>query len=72
MIRGYESVRKLQEGWLPALEHFMVMVMIENYSHHSPDPRETQNLQEEQPYAQAIIKHYLAGKPFLFNAIEIV
>ena len=22
-------------------------------------------------YAQAIIRHYLEGKPFLFNAIEI-
>jgi Ser/Thr protein kinase RdoA (MazF antagonist) len=44
---------------------------IRPYCHHAPDPRETEGLKEEQPYAQAIIKNYLAGAPFLFNAIEI-
>jgi Ser/Thr protein kinase RdoA (MazF antagonist) len=71
VIKGYESNKKLEGDWLPALESFTVMVMIESYCHHAPDPRENERLKEEQPYAQAIIKNYLAGAPFLFNAIEI-
>lgn len=71
LIKGYESKRRLEGDWLPVLESFTVMVMIENYCHHAPDPRESEGLKEEQPYAQAIIKNYLAGAPFLFNAIEI-
>ncbi|MBP1989690.1 phosphotransferase enzyme family protein [Paenibacillus eucommiae] len=71
VTKGYQSIRKLEEDWLPILENFTVMVMIENYSHHAPDPRESEGLKGEQPYAQAIIKHYLNGKPFLFNSIEV-
>lgn len=71
LIEGYESKRRLEGDWLPELESFTVMVMLENYCHHAPDPRETEGLKEEQPYAQAIIKKYLAGAPFLFNPIEI-
>jgi Ser/Thr protein kinase RdoA (MazF antagonist) len=71
VIKGYESIRKLEDDWLAALETFTVMVMIENYCHHAPDPRETEGLKEEQPYAQAIIKNYLSGAPFLFNTIEV-
>ncbi|WP_169088967.1 phosphotransferase enzyme family protein [Paenibacillus sp. PL91] len=71
LIKGYESKRRLEGEWLPALESFTVMVMIENYCHHAPDPRETEGLKEEQLYAQAIIKNYLAGAPFLFNEIKI-
>lgn len=68
VIKGYESLRKLEGDWLPALESFAVMVMIENYSHHAPDPRETEGLKEEQPYAIPMIKNYLNGKPFLFHS----
>lgn len=71
VIKGYESIRTLEGHWFQALEHFTVMVMIENYCHHAPDPRETDGLKAEQPYAQAILKNYLNGAPFLFNAIEI-
>lgn len=71
IIKGYESIKELKGDWLPALEGFTVMVMIENYCHHAPDPRETAGLKEEQPYAQAIIRNYLSGKPFLFNPIEL-
>ncbi|GAA3407692.1 phosphotransferase enzyme family protein [Paenibacillus hodogayensis] len=71
VIKGYQSIRRLGDGWLPELETFAVMVMIENYCHHAPDSRETEGLIEEQPYAQAIIKNYLSGAPFLFHAIEI-
>lgn len=45
--------------------------MIENYCHHAPDPRETKGLKEEQTYAQAILRKYLNGTPFLFNHIEV-
>lgn len=71
VIRGYESMNKLPEGWLQSLEHFTVMVMIENYCHHAPDPRETEGLKAEQPFAAAILRNYLKGEPFLFNMIEI-
>ncbi len=71
VIQGYESIRMLDQDWYAALEAFAVMVLIENTSHHAPNPRETESLQAEQPYAQAILQHYLDGKPFLFNAIEI-
>ncbi|WP_246303146.1 phosphotransferase enzyme family protein [Paenibacillus plantarum] len=71
VIKGYESIRKLEGNWYTALEGFAVMVMIENYCHHAPDPRETAGLKAEQPYALAIINNYLNGEPFLFNSIEV-
>lgn len=71
VIKGYQSIRELGDDWLSELETFAVMVMIENYSHHAPDPRETEGLKAEQPYAQAILKKYLSGASFLFHAIEI-
>ncbi|WP_244169806.1 phosphotransferase enzyme family protein [Paenibacillus helianthi] len=71
VINGYETIMRLEADWLPALESFTVMVMIENYCHHAPDPRETEGLKEEQPYAQAIIRNYLKGKPFLFKTLEL-
>ncbi|GAA0385431.1 phosphotransferase enzyme family protein [Paenibacillus motobuensis] len=71
VIKGYLSIRELDKDWLPDLESFSVMVMIENYCHHAPDPRETEGLREEQPYAQAILRNYLNGTPFLFNRIEV-
>lgn len=70
VIKGYESLRKLEGDWLSTLESFTVMVMIENYAHHAPDPRETEGVKEEQPYALAIIKNYLKGTPFLFHSKE--
>jgi Ser/Thr protein kinase RdoA (MazF antagonist) len=71
VIKAYQSIRKLESDWLSALESFTVMVMIESYCHHAPDPRETAGLKDQQPYAQAIIRNYLKGAPFLFNAIEV-
>ncbi|WP_405156827.1 phosphotransferase enzyme family protein [Paenibacillus sp. FSL K6-0108] len=69
-IRGYESVRTLPSNYVEVLESFFIMCIIENYSHHSSDPRETSGLIDEQPYAQACIREYLRNAPFLFNAIE--
>ncbi|OMD30145.1 phosphotransferase enzyme family protein [Paenibacillus odorifer] len=71
VIKGYESIAKLDGEWVQTLENFTVMVMIENYCHHASDPRETEGLKAEQPYALAILKNYLKGEPFLFNRIEI-
>ncbi|MFE6073966.1 phosphotransferase enzyme family protein [Paenibacillus sp. NPDC057886] len=70
-IRGYESVSTLPTDYVEVLESFFIMCMIENYSHHSSDPREASRLIEEQPYAQACIREYLMNAPFLFNAIEV-
>jgi Ser/Thr protein kinase RdoA (MazF antagonist) len=70
-IQGYESIRKLDNGYVQALECFAVMACIENYSNHAPDPRETAGLIEQQPYAQALIRNYLNDVPFLFNPIEL-
>ncbi|MBH5318822.1 phosphotransferase [Paenibacillus sp. GSMTC-2017] len=71
VLEGYESIRKLTQNCIQELETFMVMVMIENYSHHASDPREWEGLREEQPYAQAILKNFLNEEPFLFNEIKI-
>ncbi|HBU82194.1 MAG TPA: aminoglycoside phosphotransferase [Paenibacillus sp.] len=70
-IRGYESVRTLPTNYAEVLESFFIMCMIENYSHHSSDPRETSRIIDEQPYAQACIREYLMNAPFLFNGIEV-
>ncbi|MFC9708658.1 phosphotransferase enzyme family protein [Paenibacillus sp. NPDC056933] len=70
-IRGYESVRTLPIDYVEVLESFFIMCMIENYSHHSSDPRETSRIIDEQPYAQACIREYLMNAPFLFNGIEV-
>jgi Ser/Thr protein kinase RdoA (MazF antagonist) len=70
-IQGYESIRKLDNDYVQALECFAVMACIENYSNHAPDPRETAGLIEQQPYVQALIRNYLNGVPFLFNPIEL-
>ncbi|UIO40129.1 phosphotransferase [Brevibacillus brevis] len=66
VMKGYESLRKLEGDWLSKLESFAVMVMIENYSHHASDPRETEGVKKEQPYAIPMVKNYLNGKSFLF------
>lgn len=72
VIKGYESIMRLEsDDWLSVLESFTVLVMIENYCHHAPDPRETEGLKQEQPFAQAMIRNYLKGKPFLFNTLEM-
>ncbi|MBD8836625.1 phosphotransferase [Paenibacillus sp. FSL K6-4396] len=72
LIQGYESIRKLETDYIRDLECFFVMFMIENYCHHASDPRETTSLIEEQKYAQAYIREYLNGNPFLFEVVEPV
>jgi len=72
LIQGYESVRKLEPEYVRDLECFFVMFMIENYGHHASDPRETASLMEEQQYAQAYIREFLADRSFLFEVIEPV
>lgn len=72
LIQGYESIRKLETDYIRDLECFFVMFMIENCCHHASDPRETTSLIEEQKYAQAYIREYLNGNPFLFEVVEPV
>ncbi|WP_338553717.1 phosphotransferase [Paenibacillus sp. KS-LC4] len=72
LIQGYESIRKLETDYIRDLECFFVMFMIENTCHHASDPRETASLIDEQKYAQAYIREYLNGNPFLFEVIEPV
>lgn len=69
-MQGYQSVRTLEPGYHQLFECFFVMVMIGNYAHHAADPRETDGLVAEQPYAQAIIRDFLRGEPFVFQSIE--
>lgn len=69
-IQGYQRVRTLEAEYVQQLECFFVMNMIENYCHHASDPREISSLIAEQPYAQAIIRDFLKGVPFVFQVNE--
>ncbi len=69
-IEGYETVRKLDDDPIPALECFFIMAIIEAYSFHAENPLETDNLIEEQSYAQAIFRSFVNGTPFLFQPLE--
>lgn len=72
LIQGYSSVRALEPDYERKLECFFVMIMIGNYSHHITNPDEHLSLREEQPYALAYLKEYLADSRFLFKRIEPV
>ncbi|QYR20216.1 phosphotransferase [Paenibacillus sp. sptzw28] len=69
-IEGYERVRPLDDEAMPKLECFFIMAIIEAYSFHAENPLETEGLIEEQPYAQAILRAYVNGAPFLFQPLE--
>ncbi|WP_312117281.1 phosphotransferase enzyme family protein [Brevibacillus reuszeri] len=71
-IQGYESIKSLGVDIIQKLECFFVMIMIENYSHHSSNPTEISSLILEQKYAQAYIREYVNGNSFLFRGIEPV
>lgn len=71
-IEGYESIRDLEEDHIRELECFFMMFMIENYCHHASDPRETNNLLQEQPLAQAYMRAFLKNQHFLLDVIELV
>lgn len=70
-IKGYERIKPLNDEYIPKLETFLVMALIEAYSFHAENSLETDGLIEEQPYAEAILKAYLNGIPFLFEPLEI-
>jgi len=72
LIQGYESVIKLDEEYIRDLECFFIMIMIENYCHHSSNTSEIPNLINEQKYALAYLNEYLIDRSFLFNTIEPV
>lgn len=70
-IEGYERVRPMDDEAIPKLECFFIMAIIEAYSFHADNPLETEGLIEEQPYAQAILKAYVNGAPFLFQPLDL-
>jgi len=47
------------------------MAIIEAYCFHAENPLETEILIEEQPYAQAILRAFVNGMPFLFQFLEV-
>lgn len=71
-IEGYESIRKLDKDFPGDLECFFIMIMVENYCHHSSDSREIPGLINEQKYALAYINEYITDKSFIFKGIEPV
>ncbi|MFB9328966.1 phosphotransferase enzyme family protein [Paenibacillus aurantiacus] len=68
-MEGYERVRQLEGAAISQLECFFIMAIIEAYSFHAENPLETEGLIEEQPYAQALLRAYVNGAPFLFETI---
>ena len=72
LLDRYESLRGSDPDSSHLLETFFIMIMIENYSHHAPNPAETASLQSEQPYALAYLRKFLDGTTFLFEPIEPV
>lgn len=69
-IDGYEQVRKMDDYAIPILECFFIMSIIEAYSFHAENALETEGLIEEQPYAQAILRAYMNGAPFMFQTLD--
>ncbi|AOZ94022.1 phosphotransferase enzyme family protein [Paenibacillus crassostreae] len=69
-IKGYEQIRKMDENFIPKLECFFIMSIIEAYSFHAEIALETEGLIEEQPYAQAILRAYMNGVPFMFQPLD--
>lgn len=70
-IEGYERIRLMDGEAIPKLECFFIMAIIEAYSFHAENPLETEGLIEEQPYAQAILRAFVNGAPFLFQPLEV-
>ncbi|MFD2610822.1 phosphotransferase enzyme family protein [Paenibacillus gansuensis] len=70
-LDGYKQVRKMDDDAIPILECFFVMSIIEAYSFHAETTLEIENLIEEQPYAQAILRGYINGTPFMFHPLDV-
>lgn len=64
-IEGYSVVRKLEDDAVSKLESFLVIAIIEAYSFYAESASDMEMLIEDQPFAQAILKSYLEGEPFL-------
>ncbi|KRE28211.1 phosphotransferase enzyme family protein [Paenibacillus sp. Soil522] len=71
-IEGYERVRKMDDYAIQILECFFIMSIIEAYSFHAENALEIEGLIEEQPYAQAILRAYMNGEPFMFQPLDEV
>lgn len=67
-LRGYQTVRKLPEDYLPITEGFTIMALIENFSFHWNNPKEHEWIAAEVKYvATEHIPPYLDGESFLFS-----
>jgi Ser/Thr protein kinase RdoA (MazF antagonist) len=72
LLAGYERVRPLGPASIPQLECYFIKFILENESHHAPNPQETARLIDEQPYARAYVREYLADRRFLFAKLSPV
>lgn len=72
LLSGYERVRPLGPDAIPQLERYFIKFILENESHHASNPQETARLIEEQPYARAYVREYLADRRFLFARLSPV
>lgn len=72
LLAGYERVRPLGPDAIPQLERYFIKFILENESHHASNPEETARLIEEQPYARAYVREYLADRRFLFARLSPV
>lgn len=72
-LEGYERLLPVsaKPDSTAALETFFIKSLIENQSFHAPHPWEAAELRESKPYSLALLRHYLDGKPFLFDAIPV-
>lgn len=72
LLRAYDEAREVRQDEVRKLECFFIMTMMENYSHHAPNPLEWEGMRAEQPYALAYIQAFLKGESFLFRKLEPV
>ncbi|NGZ76554.1 phosphotransferase enzyme family protein [Saccharibacillus alkalitolerans] len=70
-IEGYNKVRQLEDDAFSKIESFLIIAIIESYSFYAESGADTEMLIEDQPFAQAILKAYLKGTPFLFEQPEL-
>jgi len=72
LLRAYDETREVREDEVKQLECFFIMTMMENYSHHAPNPLGWEGMRAEQPYALAYIQAFLKGESFLFLKLDPV
>lgn len=69
-MEGYTRIRKLEDDAFAKIESFLIIAIIEAYSFYAESGADTEMLIDDQPFAQAMLKAYLNGTPFLFEQPE--